>query len=230
MDDQQVRDTLREIRKRLRLGMNGVVSASMREKGMSYKLNFGVPFPEIRSIAHSFQPDVDLAEAMWKEDVRELKILATMLYPPEAFTPERAEAWVGGIPYQEIAEMASRYLYAKMTEADEMAVHLLYDRQAPYARTVAFLVFMYLFAAGSAIEPSHVDAFWVEAIRSLTSVPFGAAWHEKQAALKALKQYGRQSAGQARKVLLELDYLKSSDRLELQEIYNDLKFEFEYYR
>ena len=43
-------EKLRNIRKRLRLAMNGVISTSMRQKGMNYKLIFGVPIPEINQI------------------------------------------------------------------------------------------------------------------------------------------------------------------------------------
>ena len=51
MEEIKVQETLQAIRKRLRLAMNGVIASSMREKGMQYKLIFGVPFPEIRQIA-----------------------------------------------------------------------------------------------------------------------------------------------------------------------------------
>ena len=37
-----MQEQIRDIRKRLRLAMNGVISTSMREKGMNYKLIFGV--------------------------------------------------------------------------------------------------------------------------------------------------------------------------------------------
>ena len=45
---ESLQDEIREIRKELRLAMNGVISTSMREKGIVYKLNFGVPYPEIK--------------------------------------------------------------------------------------------------------------------------------------------------------------------------------------
>ena len=69
-------EDLRDIRKQLRLAMNGVISTSMRQKGMNYKLIFGVPIPEIKHIAAAHEPDAELARALWKEDVREMKILA----------------------------------------------------------------------------------------------------------------------------------------------------------
>lgn len=225
-----MQEQIREIRKRLRLAMNGVISTSMREKGMNYKLIFGVPFPELKQIAQEYreQASDELAEAMWKEDVRELKILATMLYPYEQFTHTKAVEWVKAVPYMEIAEQLARNLLAKIEGPDEVAVHLFHHREEEYARTVAFLIFVNLFVSSRKIEPAHFDLFWVEAIRSLTSLSFDASWHEKQAALNALKWYGRQSEEQAHRVLIELAHLAVSEVPEQQEFYNDLKFEFEY--
>ena len=74
---ESLQDEIREIRKELRLAMNGVISTSMREKGIVYKLNFGVPYPEIKGIARKHKPNGELAAALWKEDIREFKILAT---------------------------------------------------------------------------------------------------------------------------------------------------------
>src|SRR5690606_26243531 len=83
-----VEETIRSIRKNLRLSMNGVVAASMREKGMGYGMNFGVKLPDIRRIASHYTPDKELAESLWEQDVRELKIIATLLYPPQEFSRE----------------------------------------------------------------------------------------------------------------------------------------------
>ena len=91
MDD-KIKEQIREIRVALRLAMNGVISTSMREKGMHYKLNFGVPLLEVRQIASRFQPNAQLAETLWKEDIREFKLLAPLLMPLDQFTPELAKS------------------------------------------------------------------------------------------------------------------------------------------
>ena len=72
-------ETLRAIKARFRLFMNGPVSQSMREKGLDYKLNFGIEYPRIREIAADFPKDHKLAQALWKENIRECKILAALL-------------------------------------------------------------------------------------------------------------------------------------------------------
>lgn len=41
-------EQLKDIKIQLRLSMNGAVSQSMREKGLVYKLNFGVELPRIK--------------------------------------------------------------------------------------------------------------------------------------------------------------------------------------
>ena len=74
---EQLHQRLKDIKTQLRLSMNGVVSQSMREKGLVYKLNFGVELPRIKGIAAGYEKDHSLAQALWKEDIRECK----KLYP-----------------------------------------------------------------------------------------------------------------------------------------------------
>jgi len=45
-----VRETIKDIKGQFRLFMNGVVSQSMREKGLDYKLNFGIELPRLKKI------------------------------------------------------------------------------------------------------------------------------------------------------------------------------------
>ena len=98
-----VKEQLKDIKTQLRLSMNGVVSQSMREKGLDYKLNFGVELPRIKSIAAAYEKSHDLAQALWKENIRECKILAGLLQPIDTFFPEIADIWVEDIRNIEIA-------------------------------------------------------------------------------------------------------------------------------
>ena len=74
--------------------MNGEVSASMRQKGINYKINFGLDSVSLKEIAKRYEPDKVLAEKLWQESSREGKILATLLYPKDQFSPETAEEWL----------------------------------------------------------------------------------------------------------------------------------------
>ena len=65
----EVNELIKDIKKQFRLYMNGVVSQSMREKGLDYKLNFGIEVPRIKEIAAKYEKNHDLAQAMWKENI-----------------------------------------------------------------------------------------------------------------------------------------------------------------
>lgn len=228
-----IAEQLKSIRTRLRLAMNGVISASMREKGVRYRLNFGVPLPEIRAIAAAYPPDAGLAAALWKEDIREFKILATFLQPPSSFTHEEAVGWIKEIPYPEIAEQAARNLFSKMEAADRLAATLfdLSGKEAcPYLRCVAFRTLAHWLAAGHILPVAGRDRLRTESLRTLSAEAAEVSWAEEQAALLALRFYGRSSADAPAEVLGWLAGFPASGNPRQQEFYNELKFEFEYSR
>jgi 3-methyladenine DNA glycosylase AlkD len=216
-----VEETIRSIRKDLRLSMNGVVTASMREKGMSYGMNFGVKLPDIRRIASHYIPDKELAESLWKQDVRELKIIATMLYPPDEFFREDAARWVIEIPNQEIREQACMNLFSKTDFADEL-VNGWVNQEEEEMRITGYG----LFARLAIIHAPTFERVDKNAVidRALSDV-FSDSLFLFYAALNALKFVGRDSRQLANTILNQLKPLEKSSKG--KEIADILRFEFE---
>ena len=119
--DEQTQEKLKEIKKSFFLRMDGTASRSMREKGLDYKINWGVSIPDLRKMADDYGKDYALAIELWKENIRECKILATMMMPPEQMLPEIVELWMEQTPSQEIAEMAAFNLYQHLEYAPVLA-------------------------------------------------------------------------------------------------------------
>ncbi len=213
--------------------MNGVISTSMRQKGMNYKLIFGVPIPEIKHIAAAHEPDAELARALWKEDVREMKILATLLFPVGSMTQEEALAWMREIPYPEIAEQCCNNLFPTVEQPDQLALKFLADKKSPFGRMCGFLLWAQLFKKNLAVEKSRVEAFLVECTCTMhPDVEAGAtesSWQEKQAAVQALKFFGRLSPANAQDALSVISEDGQPETEELKAYYDDLQFEFAYY-
>ena len=101
----ETNDKLKNIKQSFRLVMNGPASQSMREKGLNYKINWGVPFTTLRDMAAEYGKDYDLAIALFKENIRECKILATMIMPVDKFEADLADLWMEQTDNQELAEM-----------------------------------------------------------------------------------------------------------------------------
>ena len=107
---------LQTIKTELRAGMNGVASAAMRQSA-DYRVNFGIELPRLTDIASEFGKNHELAQALWKESVRECRILATIIQPAETMCQELADVWAEDIHTSEIAQVASLNLFQYMQEA-----------------------------------------------------------------------------------------------------------------
>lgn len=116
-----IQDTLKQIKRSFHTRMNGVASQSMRQKGLDYKVNWGVALPHLREMAAEYQPSYSLAVELWKENIRECKILATMLMPPAEMPEQLVELWMEQTKSQKIAEMAVFNLYQHLDYAPQMA-------------------------------------------------------------------------------------------------------------
>lgn len=112
-------DTIIQIKKELRANMNGVASESMGRKSEDYRVNFGVEIPRLHNIASEFEANHELAQQLWKESVRECRILATILQPVESFLPEIADIWVDDIRTLELAQIASLNLFSRLPYASD---------------------------------------------------------------------------------------------------------------
>lgn len=119
-----------DIRKQFRLLMNGVTAQSQREKGMDYHVNWGASLGHLRELAGEYGKDYDTAAKLWNDDVRESKIMATLLMPTEQFTLDTAMQWISQTKTQEIAEVAVMNLYQHLPYAKEMALRLIQDEDA----------------------------------------------------------------------------------------------------
>ena len=215
---------LREIRSDLRLSMNGIIATSMREKGLHYRMNFGVDIPKIKEIAKRYESGSTLAEVLWKEDVREMKILATMLYPSASLTKESADRWVMAIFNQEIREQACRNLFQEVAFADAL-VNDWTKNEDEKIRTTGYWLFARLcITRSAAVTRIEINQLLSDAVNDLKSESLLL----RQSALNALKFYGRISREKAENVLQRVASFENSGNLQEKEMLDQLLFEFGY--
>lgn len=119
-EETTVQSLVSSIKKELRANMNGIASAAMRQTD-DYRVNWGVELPRLQTIADEFGKNHELAQALWKESVRECKILATMIQPIDSFFEEIAEIWVESIRTVEIAQTTSINLLQYLPYASNKA-------------------------------------------------------------------------------------------------------------
>ena len=179
-----IREQVKEIKLSFRQMMDGAVAKSMRDKGLTYKLNWGATLPRLREKADAYGKNYDLAIALWKEDVRECKILATMIMPPDQVLPEVIDIWMEQIPSQEIAEQAVFNLFQYLPYAPEKAYTWMASDKVLY-QFCGFHILARLFMDKREPNERGINEFLDQALAALQGDNIGV----KKAAMAAVRRF-----------------------------------------
>ena len=171
-----INDIIKEIKQSFRQMMDGSVAQSMRDKGLNYHLNWGATLPRLKAKAEEIKAMFnvsclmfnvyDLAIALWKENIRECKILATMLMPPEKMLPEVCDIWMEQMPSQEIAEQAAFNLWQYLPYAPEKAYQWIASDQE-YYQLCGFHILSRLFMNGQEPNERGINEYIDQALSAL---------------------------------------------------------------
>lgn len=184
MTKEEIESKIKELKRGFRLVMNGPASHSMREKGLDYRLNWGVPFIQLKQMAADLPHDYDFAIALWKEDIRECKILATLLMPHDKMPEEVAEIWMEQTHSQEMAEMQAFNLYQHVSYAPKLAYRWM-ALDDTVKEICAYDILGRLFMKGREPNERGINEFIDQAVTALKSPSAGL----RHAAMNALTRF-----------------------------------------
>ena len=203
--------------------MNGMVSQSMREKGMEYKLNFGIEYPRIKEIAAGYEPDHELAQALWKENIRECKIQAGLLQPADTFYQEIADIWIEGMDYPELAEYTVMNLFQRLPYASEVVFRWMADEREMF-QLCGFLLMARLLMKGEKLNERAEAEFLDQACTAVE----GDCGPVQKAASVALRKYAHQSRDNKRTVSKQLGIWAKSEKPAVRALAEEIKADLEF--
>lgn len=180
----EIKEQVKLIKQSFRQMMDGVVSKSMRDKGLDYKLNWGATLPRLKEKANEIGKDYDLAIALWKEDVRECKILATMVMPAEQVLPDVVEIWMEQTVSLEVAEQAAYNLYQYLPYAPQKAYEWI-ATDKPLYQLCGFHILSRLFMNRQEPNERGINEFIDQALVALE----GDSMPVRKAAMSAIQHF-----------------------------------------
>jgi 3-methyladenine DNA glycosylase AlkD len=179
-----INSQVKEIKQSFRQMMDGSVAKSMRDKGVDYKLNWGATLPRLQAKAAELGKNYDLAIALWKENVRECKILATMIMPADQVLPEVIDIWMEQTDTQEIAEQAAYNLYQYLPYAPEKAYSWMASEKELY-QLCGFHVLSRLFMNKQEPNERGINEFIDQALAALQ----GNSLPVRKAAMSCMQRF-----------------------------------------
>lgn len=104
----------------VRKQMNGAVLDTLRYYGSDYGLNYGVAIHSLRETARKTGRDDGFARFLYRQQVRELRIVALWIAEPERTTAADFPFWAAGIINSEVAEQAAHALLSQIEDIDAL--------------------------------------------------------------------------------------------------------------
>ena len=181
--DSTTAQKLQLIKRDFRSLMNGTAAASLREKGLHYRLIFGVEWPQLMRLSAEIGKDHDLAQALWKEDIRECRLLAGLIQPVETFSLELADVWIETMHYPEAAQYTVLSLFQHLPHVSEAAFNWIARSEEMY-RLCGWLVLARLFMKGLPLNTRSEDEFIDQAETSLQDPSLAVRVAARNAVLK----------------------------------------------
>lgn len=202
---EETHNKLKEIKQSFRLLMNGPTSQSMKDKGIAYKINWGVPFIALKQQAEEYGKDYELAIELWKEDIRECKILATMIMPAEKMLPEITDIWMEQNTSQEIAEQLAFNLLQYVDYAPVVAFEWIASDKSLYKIT-GYQLLARLFMKGMEPDERGINEF-LDQVGTALDDESNAVRHAAYNCLMKFCDISPEHEQIARKALAHLDIL-----------------------
>lgn len=103
---------------------NGDVSRAMKGMGIHYDLNYGVSIPQLRQLANQYNSNNDLAMYLLNTEIREAKIIGSMLVDFETITSD--QLWEISVKANnlELIEQFSQNIFAHFSELHSLLLML----------------------------------------------------------------------------------------------------------
>lgn len=129
-----------EIFAKLKVEMNGAVTEAMQERGVSYGLNYGVSAITVKRAVKDYAPDHSLALALWRQQIREMKLAAIFVDNPQEVTAPQMEQWIDESKTIELAGQCAAQLFWRSPDAAQVVESWIARGTDSTKNTVALLM------------------------------------------------------------------------------------------
>lgn len=184
------------ILKKLKTLSNPKAVEGMAKYGITAKSTYGVSIPNLRKIAKEIGVNHDLAQQLWMADIRETRILASMVDDPKMVTEEKMERWVKDFDYWEICDQCCMNLFEKTRFAYQKCVEWS-SREEEFVKRAGFVLMARLAVSDKKANDKQFENFLPvikrEAIDNRNFVKKAVNW--------ALRQIGKRNLTLNRKTI-----------------------------
>jgi 3-methyladenine DNA glycosylase AlkD len=178
----------RPVLRQLKLLSNAENVAGMARFSINPKNNYGISIPNLRRIAKELGTDHVLALQLWKSEVREARILASMIDIPQRVSSEQMDLWANDFDSWDVCDQCCSNLFDKTTHAYTKAVEWSSSRKE-FVKRAGFS----LMAALAAHDKTATNRQFIEFLKIIEKRSDDERNFVKKSVNWALRQIGKRN-------------------------------------
>ncbi len=194
---------LSEIVARLHAQADPANAAGMARYGISTRNTLGVSVRSLRLMAREIGRNHELALDLWETDIREARILASIIDRPADVIEAQMEHWAAGFDSWEVCDQCCSNLFRKTSFARQKALEWS-RRDALFVKRAGFVLMAQLAVHDRRAEANAFDPF-LDAVRREAADDRNMV---KKAVNWALRQIGKRDAALNRQAAALADTLR----------------------
>lgn len=149
---------IKEILKELKKHSSPTHLKGMSHFGIESSKALGVAVPNIRAIAKKIKTNQSLSLELWKTEIHEARILATMIGDPEKVSVKQMNTWVADFNSWDLCDHACGNLFDKTTHAEKKAIEYSKNKKE-FIKRAGFVLMAYLAVHNKKAEDSLFISF-----------------------------------------------------------------------
>lgn len=185
-----------EILEYLRSMSNPEAVAGMARYGINPENALGISIPTLRKLAKEIGRNHALAQELWKSEIHEARIMASMIDDPKLVSENQMEAWVQDFDSWDLCDQCCGNLFDKTPFAYQKAVEWS-GRNEEFVKRAGFALMAWLAVHDKKAQDSQFEAFFPhikrEAIDERNYVKKAVNW--------ALRQIGKRNPALNKKAI-----------------------------
>lgn len=201
--------------------MNGELAENMRLAGIIYSVNYGVSIPELKELAKPYSNDHELALALFNEEIRECKLLASLIDNPESVTGNQIDEWAESFTNPELVEQVCSNLFWKSEYALSRSIEWCISNDE-YLRK-AGLIIIARKVSGTNLPEKILEPY----LSLIENIADEVTDTYQTAMLSALRQIAKHSESMRKRVLAIAETLSESDNELAGWIAGEISYEFD---
>ncbi len=210
-----------EIVSKIRQLRNGDTADSMTRMGIIYPINYGVSIPNLKEIAAEYVGNHDLALTLFEQDIRECKILASLIDDPAKVTGEQIDQWSASFTNIEIVEQVCSNFFWRVEYSLSRSIEWCLGNDSLLIKAGLIIVMR------CATDKSIKDGIFEPYFEIIENLPEGNEFDYGNYAVGALRQIAKRSDSLKEKARQTSQNLSNSECDVKAWIGNQLIFELE---